>query len=76
MKVKGVEMGRRLLRQLVEVAAAEQLEFLDLIAVEGADTYWHQFGVRPPEPETQAAIALYGSTAVYMVAPIGDLSLP
>ena len=75
-KVKGGQMGRRLLRQLVEVAAEEQLEFLDLIAVEGADTYWHQFGFRPSEPETQAAIALYGSTAVYMVAPIGDLSLP
>ena len=75
-RVKGVGLGRRLLRQLVEVAAEEQLEFLDLIAVGGADTYWHQFGFRPSEPETQAAIALYGSTAVYMVAPIGDLSLP
>jgi hypothetical protein len=75
-RVKGVEMGRRLLRQLVEVAAEEHLEFLDLIAVQGADTYWHQFGFRPSEPETQAARALYGSTAVYMVAPIGDLSLP
>ena len=75
-RVKGVELGRRLLRQLVEVAAEEQLEFLDLIAVQGADTYWHQFGFRPSEPETQAAIALYGSTAVYMVAPIGDLNLP
>ena len=52
-KVKGVGVGRRLLRQLVEVAAEEQLEFLDLIAVEGADTYWHQFGFRPSEPETQ-----------------------
>ena len=75
-KVKGANVGRRLLRQLVEVAAEEELEVLDLIAVEGADTYWHQFGFRPSERETQAAIALYGSTAVYMVAPIGDLSLP
>lgn len=75
-KVKGVELGRRLLRQLVEVAAEERLEFLDLIAVQGADTYWHQFGFRPSEPETQAAIAAYGSTAVYMVAPIVDHSLP
>jgi predicted N-acetyltransferase YhbS len=75
-KVKGLGVGRRLLRQLVEVAAEEQLEFLDLIAVEGADRYWHQFGFRPSEPETQAAIALYGSTAVYMGAPSADLSLP
>jgi predicted N-acetyltransferase YhbS len=75
-KVKGVGVGRRLLRQLVEVAAEEQLEFLDLIAVEGADRYWHQFGFRPAEPETQAAIALYGSTAVYMSALSADLSLP
>ena len=72
-KVQGLGVGRRLLRQLVEVAAEEQLEFLDLIAVEGADTYWHQFGFRRSEPETQAAMAAYGSTAVYMVAPIGDL---
>ena len=75
-RVKGEGLGRRLLRRLVEVAAEEQLEFLDLIAVGGADTYWVHFGFRPSEPETQAAIALYGSTAVYMVAPIGDLSLP
>ena len=75
-RVKGVELGRRLLRRLVEVAAEEQLEFLDLIAVGGADTYWHQFGFRPSERETRAAIADYGSTAVYMVAPTGDLSLP
>ena len=75
-RVKGVGLGRRLLRQLVEVAAEEQLEFLDLIAVGGADTYWHQFGFRPSEPETLAAVALYGSTAVYMVAAIGDLGLP
>ena len=75
-RVKGLEVGRRLLRQMVEVAAEEQLEFLDLIAVGGADTYWHQFGFRPSEPETQTATALYGSTAVYMVAPTGDLSLP
>ncbi len=74
-QVKGVQLGRRLLRAMVEIAAEEQLEFLDLIAVQGADTYWDQFGFRPSEPETQAAIALYGSTAVYMVAPIGDLSL-
>jgi hypothetical protein len=74
-RVKGVQLGRRLLRQLVEVAAEEQLEFLDLIAVQGADTYWHQFGFRPSEPETHAAVALYGSTAVYMVAPIGDLTV-
>jgi hypothetical protein len=74
-KVKGVELGRRLLRHLVQVAAEEQLEFLDLIAVEGAHTYWHQFGFRPSEPESQAAVARYGSTAVYMGAPIGDLSL-
>ncbi|MGH3458833.1 hypothetical protein, partial [Aeromicrobium sp.] len=60
---------------LLEVAAEQQLEFVDLIAVQGADTYWHQFGFRPSEPETQAAKAAYGSTAVYMVAPIGDLSL-
>lgn len=75
-RVKGVGLGRRLLGQLVKVAAEEQLEFLDLIAVVGADTYWHQFGFRPSEPETQSAIALYGSTAVYMVAPIGDPALP
>lgn len=75
-RVKGVELGRKLLRQLVEVAAEGQLEFLDLVAVGGADTYWHLFGFRPSEPETQAAVALYGETAVYMVAPIGDLSLP
>ncbi len=74
-KVKGLDVGRRLLRQLLEVAAEQQLEFVDLIAVQGADTYWHQFGFRPSEPETQAAKAAYGSTAVYMVAPIGDLSL-
>ena len=75
-RVKGAALGRRLLRRLVEVAAQEQLEFLDLIAVGGADTYWHQFGFRPSEPETQAARALYGSTAVYMVASIGDLTIP
>ena len=75
MKVQGLGVGRRLLRQLLEVAAEEQLEFIDLIAVEGADTYWHQFGFRRSEPETQAAIAAYGSTAVYMVAPVGDLGL-
>ncbi|MGQ0432352.1 MAG: GNAT family N-acetyltransferase [Microthrixaceae bacterium] len=75
-RVKGVELGRRLLRQLVDVAAEEQIELVDLIAVQGADTYWHQFGFRRSEPETLAAIELYGSTAVYMVAPIGDLTLP
>ncbi|MEO7573264.1 MAG: GNAT family N-acetyltransferase [Acidimicrobiales bacterium] len=75
-QVKGVQLGTRLLRQLVKVAADEQLEFLDLIAVQGADTYWHQFGFRPSEPETQAAKALYGSTAVYMFAPIVDHGLP
>ena len=75
-RVKGAEVGRRLLRQLVEVAAEEQLELLDLIAVEGADTYWRRFGFRPSEPETHAAMGRYGSAAVYMVAPIGDLSLP
>jgi GNAT superfamily N-acetyltransferase len=75
-KVKGLGVGRRLLRQLVDVAAEEQLELLDLVAVEGADTYWHRFGFRPSEPETRAAMALYGSTAVYMAAPIGDLDLP
>ena len=73
-RVKGVQVGRRLLRQLVEVAATEQLEFVDLVAVGGAHTYWHHFGFRPSEPETQAATAIYGSTAVYMVAPIGDLN--
>jgi len=72
-KVKGLEVGRLLLRQMLEVATEEQLEFIDLIAVQGADTYWHQFGFRPSEPETQAARAAYGSTAVYMVAAIGDL---
>ena len=74
-RVKGGGLGRRLLRQLVEVATEEQLEFLDLIAVGGADTYWHRFGFRPSELETQAATALYGPSAVYMSAPIGDLSL-
>jgi hypothetical protein len=75
-KVKGVELGRRLLHRLVEVATEEHLECLDLIAVQGADTYWHQLGFRSSEPETQPATALYGSTAVYMDAAIGDLSLP
>lgn len=72
-KMKGLEVGSRLLRRLVKVAAEEQLEFLDLIAVQGAETYWRRFGFRPSESETQAAKAAYGSTAVYMVAPIGDL---
>ena len=75
-KVQGLGVGRRLLRQMLEVAAEEQVEFVDLIAVESADTYWHQFGFRRSEPETQAAVAAYGSTAVYMAAPIGDLNLP
>ena len=75
-KVQGAGVGGRLLRQMLEVAVGEQLEFIDLIAVEGADTYWHRFGFNRSEPETPAAIAAYGSTAVYMVAPIGDLSLP
>lgn len=74
-KVKGLGVGGRLLRQMLEVAADEQIEFVDLIAVEGADTYWHRFGFRRSEPETEPARAAYGSTAVYMVAPIGDLSL-
>src|SRR5215213_3902892 len=75
-RVKGVELGRRLLGQLVEVAAEEQLYVLDLVAVGGADTYWHRFGFRASEQETQAAISLYGASAVYMIAPIDDLSLP
>lgn len=73
-RMKGVGLGRHLLRRLVEVAVEERLEFLDLVAVEGADTYWHRFGFRPSEPESQAARTLYGSTAVYMLAPIDDLS--
>jgi hypothetical protein len=60
---------------MVRVATAEHVEFVDLIAVEGADTYWHRFGFRRSEPETEPAKAAYGSTAVYMVAPIGDLVL-
>ena len=75
-RVKGVELGRRLLRQLVEVAAEEQLFLLDLIAVGGADTYWHRFGFRASEPETQAAKSLYGPSALHMSAPVDDLSLP
>ena len=74
-KVQGAGVGGRLLRQMLEVAAEEQVEFVDLIAVEGADTYWHRFGFRTSESETQAAKAAYGSTAVYMVAPVGDLGL-
>jgi hypothetical protein len=74
-KVKGLEIGRLLLRQLLEVAADERLEVVDLIAVQGAETYWHQFGFRPSEPETQAAQAAYGPTAVYMAAPIGDIDI-
>ena len=74
-KVQGAGVGRRLLRQMLEVATEEQVEFVDLIAVEGAHTYWHRFGFRRSEPETEPAKAAYGSTAVYMVAPIGDLSL-
>ena len=74
-KVKGLEVGRRLLHQLLEVAAEEQLEIIDLIAVQGADSYWQRFGFRPSDPETQAAKARYGSTAVYMAASIGDLDL-
>jgi len=74
-KVKGGGVGGRLLRQMVEVATAEQVEFVDLIAVQGADTYWHRFGFRRSEPETEPAKAAYGPTAVYMVAPIGELSL-
>jgi hypothetical protein len=75
-RVKGVDLGRRLLRHLVEVATEEQLFLLDLIAVGGADTYWHRFGFRASEPETQAAKSLYGPSAVYMSAPMDDLSLP
>ena len=74
-KVKRGGVGRRLLRQMVEVATAAQVEFVDLIAVEGADTYWHRFGFRRSEPETKPAKAAYGPTAVYMVAPVGDISL-
>jgi predicted N-acetyltransferase YhbS len=72
-RVQGVELGRRLLRQLVEVAATEQIDLLDLVAVGGADTYWHRFGFRPSERETRAAISLYGSSAVYMSAAADDL---
>ena len=45
--------------RLVEVAAEEQLECLDLIAVGGADAYWHQFGFRPSGPETQAGSSVH-----------------
>lgn len=70
---RGLAIGEKLVARAVERAARYGLRTAELIAVEGAETYWRQLGfVAETVPDAlQAKLAGYGQTSRWMTRAIG-----
>ena len=72
-QARGGGLARRLVGAAAAAAGRAGLVRSDLIAVQGAWSFWKRFGYRPPvaTPRTlRAKVAVYGPDAVYMTAQI------
>lgn len=69
---RGLALGRRLVSRAFELAAEQKLARAELIAVEGAATYWRTLGFSEGggSAELDAKVAAYGETACWMTREI------
>ncbi|MFN3313221.1 MAG: GNAT family N-acetyltransferase [Hyphomonas sp.] len=72
---RGSGIGRKLIAQAFDMAGADGLDEAELIAVEGAASYWSALGFAETEMSAELAqkVAAYGSDARWMTR---KLSLP
>jgi len=66
---RGQRLGERLYATACEAARVQGLQQSRLVAVQGADVFWHRLGYRPAAIETEALAVLhtvYGDDAEWM----------
>lgn len=75
-KGRGLALGRRLVGRAFELATSMNLARAELIAVEGAATYWQSLGFAEAEisAEFAAKVAVYGQDARWMTREISPIS--
>lgn len=73
---RGLGLGRALVARAAQAARDLGLARGDLVAVQGAATFWAGLGYAPPEslpPALAAKVAAYGDDARYMTVNLADL---
>jgi GNAT superfamily N-acetyltransferase len=72
---RGAGIGRKLIGRAFELAAGDGLTIAELIAVEGAASYWRTLGFAPAAapPALAAKVAAYGPSAVWMTREISPI---
>lgn len=64
---RGLRLGEALLARAFDAARASGLGEAELVAVEGAHSFWHRLGFREGQsPEIAAKLASYGADARWM----------
>lgn len=73
---RGLGLGRRLVEAALAMAAREQIDRAELIAVEGAAPYWQTLGFAPVAVTgvLRAKVAEYGAGARWMTRAIAALT--
>ena len=77
-QARGLRLGHALVRSAADAALKLGLVRGDLIAVQGAWSFWEKLGYTPAEDlseELKAKVAGYGPDARYMTAVISDLKV-
>jgi GNAT superfamily N-acetyltransferase len=75
-KARGLGLGRALVARAADAARALGLTRGDLVAVQGASSFWAGLGYAPPErlpPDLAAKVAAYGDDARYMTVDLAEL---
>lgn len=75
-QVRSQGLGRELIARAARAAQTLGLTRGDLIAVQGAASFWSRFGFTSPEhlsPDLAAKVAGYGDDARYMTVDLADL---
>jgi GNAT superfamily N-acetyltransferase len=73
---RGLGLGRALVARAADAARALGLARGDLVAVQGASSFWAGLGYAPPEslpPALAVKVAAYGDDARYMTVRLADL---